>query len=83
MIYIEYDRPLSAQLDEGGPLLPLLTAGEARAARYALWLLSQGDGPASDAAHELAARLARRLGTMAPEVEAAVPGFPGQQFGVL
>lgn len=50
----EVDGPLSKQLDAVGELVPLLRQGEARAARYALWLFGQGDGAASQAAHELA-----------------------------
>ncbi|WP_420032282.1 hypothetical protein ACN2WE_05310 [Streptomyces sp. cg28] len=83
MFYDDYDGPLSEQLDQGGELLPLLTPGEARAARYAMWLFGQGDGPGSEAARELAGRLDRRLRLAFPDVSTEVPGVPGAQFGDL
>ncbi|QDO44054.1 hypothetical protein FNV62_43565 [Streptomyces sp. RLB3-17] len=53
----EIDIALSRQLDRPGELSPLLTLGEARAARYALHLFGQGDGPGSQAARDLEVRL--------------------------
>ncbi|WP_394436218.1 hypothetical protein [Streptomyces sp. SGAir0957] len=83
MFYDEIDNPLSVQMDAGGELLPLLAHGEARAARYALWLFGQGDGPASEAARELAGRLDRRLRLAIPDASTEVPGVPGAQYGDL
>ena len=65
----EIDVSLSAELDRPGDLRPLLTHGEARAARYALHLLGQGDGPGSQAARDLEVRLERRLEVMFPGEE--------------
>ncbi|WP_392750601.1 hypothetical protein [Streptomyces sp. LN590] len=62
----EIDVRLSVEMDRGGELRPLLTLGEARAARFALHLLSQGDGPGSMAAYDMVARLDRRLDVMFP-----------------
>jgi hypothetical protein len=70
-------------LDAGGELLSLLTQGEARAARYALWLFGQGDGAASEAAHELAGRLERRFHLAFPGESVALPDVEDQQFGTL
>ncbi|MFE4671077.1 hypothetical protein ACWGNN_00815 [Streptomyces sp. NPDC055817] len=57
----DIDDKLSAVLDQGGPLVPLMTFAEARVARYALHLLGQGDGPASLAARDIVCRLDRRF----------------------
>lgn len=65
----EIDVRLSAELDRGGDLAPLLTFGEARAARFALHLLAQGDGPGSAAARDLVGRLDRRLEVMFPDAD--------------
>ncbi|MGW5426848.1 hypothetical protein ACWET9_06425 [Streptomyces sp. NPDC004059] len=62
----EIDAALSAELDRPSELRPLLTQGEARAARYALHLFGQGDGPGSQAARDLEVRLERRLDVMFP-----------------
>jgi hypothetical protein len=62
----EIDVALSQQLDRPGKMSPLLTLGEARAARYALHLFGQGDGPGSQAARDLEIRLERRLEAMFP-----------------
>jgi hypothetical protein len=83
MFYDEIDGPLSMQVDAGGQLEPLLTMGEARAARYALWLFGQGDGPGSEAAHELADRLERRFRLAFPDDSVAVPNVTARQFGEL
>jgi hypothetical protein len=79
----EIDGPLSKQLDASGDLLPLLTKGEARAARYALWLFGQSDDAPSEAAHELALRLERRFRLAFPDESVALPDYDDQQFGVL
>lgn len=63
----EIDVRLSAELDRGGELCPLLTRGEARAVRFALHLFGQGDGPGSQAAYEMVTRLDRRLEVMFPD----------------
>ncbi|MFJ9359376.1 hypothetical protein [Streptomyces mirabilis] len=44
------DEELSALLDEGGELQPLLTLGEARALLYVAHLLGLGDAAAAEAA---------------------------------
>ncbi|MFE7233952.1 hypothetical protein ACFVAF_25445 [Streptomyces sp. NPDC057596] len=62
----DIDVTLSAELDRPGELRPMLTQGEARAARYALHLFGQGDGPGSQAARDLEVRLERRLEVMFP-----------------
>ncbi|MGW1949101.1 hypothetical protein ACWCRC_32860 [Streptomyces sp. NPDC001940] len=82
MHWDEIDGPLSAALDGGGELVALLSQGEAQAARYALWLFGQGDGPGSEAAHELALRLERRIRLACPDGAVAVPGVDGEQFGI-
>ncbi|MET7725970.1 hypothetical protein [Streptomyces mirabilis] len=51
------DEELSALLNEGVELLPLLTLGEARALLYVAHLLGLGDAAAADAAREMETRL--------------------------
>ncbi|WP_306317273.1 MULTISPECIES: hypothetical protein [unclassified Streptomyces] len=62
----EIDVRLSSELDRGGDLTPLLTFAEARVARFALHMLSQGDGPGATAARDLVARLDRRFEVQFP-----------------
>lgn len=62
----DIDIEISAVLDQGGELKPLLTHGEARAVRYALHMLGLGDGPGAQAARDLELRLERRLEVMFP-----------------
>lgn len=60
------DEELSALLDEGGELLPLLTLGEGRVMHYAAHLLGSGDAAGADAAREMEMRLERRLSLLFP-----------------